>query len=153
MKMSKKAVQTDQFIGHLISAWSDFLHESLSNISPKGIVRFRSCNKAVAYVFSQKTEPSSATRTGQYLLDWYSTSVLLSQSIEEWCLRWDMVRAQVQCRSLRWGAWASDRASGGDMCRPDLPDRSWIEEGRHRGPRRSKASPSRPCHRRRYRPR
>ena len=38
-------------------------------ISPKGIVWFRSCNKAVAYVFLHKAEPSSATGTGQDLLD------------------------------------------------------------------------------------
>ena len=38
-------------------------------ISPKGIVQFWSCNKAVANVFPHKAEPSSATRTGQYLLD------------------------------------------------------------------------------------
>ena len=37
-------------------------------INPKGIVRFRSCNKAVANVFP-KAEPCSAIRTGQYFLD------------------------------------------------------------------------------------
>jgi len=37
--------------------------------SPKGIVRFWSCNKAVTNVFPHKAEPSSAFRTGQYLLD------------------------------------------------------------------------------------
>jgi len=37
-------------------------------IVPKGIVRFRSCNKAVANVFPHKAEPSCATRTGQCLL-------------------------------------------------------------------------------------
>jgi len=40
-----------------------------STISPKGIVQFWSCNKASANVFPHKTEPSSATRTGQYILD------------------------------------------------------------------------------------
>jgi len=39
-------------------------------ISPNGIVQFYSCNKAVVNVFSHKVEPSSATRTGQYLLGW-----------------------------------------------------------------------------------
>jgi len=38
-------------------------------ISPKGIVHFWSCNKAVAYVFPHKAEPSSAIRTVQDLLD------------------------------------------------------------------------------------
>jgi len=38
-------------------------------ISPKGIVLLWSCNKAVAYVFPYKAEPSSATRMGQNLLD------------------------------------------------------------------------------------
>jgi len=38
-------------------------------ISSKGIVQFRLGKKAVANVFPHKTEPSSATRTGQYLLD------------------------------------------------------------------------------------
>jgi len=41
----------------------------VSTISPKAIVRFWSCNKAVANVFLHKAEPSSATGTGQYLLD------------------------------------------------------------------------------------
>jgi len=40
-----------------------------STIRPKGIVQFWSCNKAVAYVLPHKTEPTSATRTGQYLFD------------------------------------------------------------------------------------
>jgi len=44
------------------------LHK-MCTISPKGIVRFRSRNKAVAYVFLHKAEPSSATGTAQYLLD------------------------------------------------------------------------------------
>jgi len=42
---------------------------ALCTISPKGILQFWSCNKAVANVFPHKAEPSSATRTGQYLLD------------------------------------------------------------------------------------
>jgi len=37
-------------------------------IVPKGIVRFRSCYKAVVNVFPHEAEPSCATRTGQYLL-------------------------------------------------------------------------------------
>jgi len=39
-----------------------------SAIVPKGIVRFRSCNKAVVKVFPHKAEPFCATRTGQYFL-------------------------------------------------------------------------------------
>jgi len=58
-----------QYIGHRLVAqpeldntfWTD------STIVPKGIVRFRSCNKAVVNVFPHKAEPSCATRTGQYL--------------------------------------------------------------------------------------
>jgi len=45
------------------------LTSTISAISPKGIVQFWSCNKAVANVFPHKAEPSSATKTGQYLLD------------------------------------------------------------------------------------
>jgi len=45
--------------------------------SPKGMVRFWTCYKAVANVFPNKAEPSCTTRTGQYLLDcWYLTSLL-----------------------------------------------------------------------------
>jgi len=43
--------------------------EKKYTISTKGIVQFWSCNKAVANVFPHKAEPSSATRTGQYLSD------------------------------------------------------------------------------------
>jgi len=39
-----------------------------STIVPKGIVRFRSCNKAAVNVFPHRAEPSCATRTGHYLL-------------------------------------------------------------------------------------
>jgi len=42
---------------------------SIVTISPKGIVRFWSCNKAVVNVFPHKAEPSNMTRTGKYLLD------------------------------------------------------------------------------------
>ena len=35
----------------------------------KRYVQFWSCNKAVAYVFPHRVEPSSAIRTGQYLLN------------------------------------------------------------------------------------
>ena len=38
-------------------------------ISPKGSVQLWSCDKVVAYVFPHEAEPSSAIRTGQYLLD------------------------------------------------------------------------------------
>jgi len=38
-------------------------------VSPKGSVQFWSCDKVVAYVFPHKAEPSSAIRTGQYILD------------------------------------------------------------------------------------
>ena len=44
-------------------------HYKLGASSPKGIVQFWSCNKAVTNVFPHKAEPSSATRTGQYILD------------------------------------------------------------------------------------
>jgi len=44
------------------------IHEQILS-NPKGIVRFWSRNKAVAYVFSHQAEPSSATRTGQCVLD------------------------------------------------------------------------------------
>jgi len=40
-----------------------------STISPKGIVQFWSCHKAVANVFPLKAEPSSATRTGRGAFD------------------------------------------------------------------------------------
>jgi len=50
----------------------DFIYDTWitgkCTIAPKGIVRFRSCNKAVVNVFPHKAEPSCATRTGQYLL-------------------------------------------------------------------------------------
>jgi len=47
-------------------------------IVPKGIVRFRSCIKAVVNIFPHKAEPSCATRTGQYLLErWYDERVRL----------------------------------------------------------------------------
>jgi len=36
---------------------------STSTISPKGIVRLWSCNKAVAYAFPRKAETSNARRT------------------------------------------------------------------------------------------
>jgi len=55
---------------------------SCCTISPKGIVQLWSWNKAVANVFPHKAEPSSATRTGQHLLDcWYIGSLTrLSES-------------------------------------------------------------------------
>jgi len=40
--------------------------------SPKGIVQFWSCNKAVASAFPHKAEPSSAT--GQYIVQFWSRS-------------------------------------------------------------------------------
>jgi len=49
---------------------SEELAVSRRAISPKGIVQFWSCNKAVANVFPHKAEPSSVIRTGQYLLDY-----------------------------------------------------------------------------------
>ena len=55
----------------------------LRTISPKGIVQFWSCNKAVANVFPHKAEPSSATRTGQYLLDCYYLVALSSLLADE----------------------------------------------------------------------
>jgi len=53
----------------VITLWEMVL--AVGTISPKGFVQFYSCNKAVAYVFPHEAEPSSATRTGQYLLDCY----------------------------------------------------------------------------------
>jgi len=60
-----------KYIGHILVARPkpDNTFWTVSTISPKGIFRFWSCNKAVAIVFPHKAEPSSAARTGQYFLD------------------------------------------------------------------------------------
>jgi len=45
----------------------------IRTIRPKNTVQFWSCNKTVANVFPHRVEPSSVTKTGQYLLDcWYN---------------------------------------------------------------------------------
>jgi len=39
----------------------------MCTIRPRGIVQYWSCDKAVVNVIPQTAQPSSATRTGQYL--------------------------------------------------------------------------------------
>jgi len=45
-------------------------------------VRFSSCNKAVVNVFPHKAEPYYATRTGQYLSDYYLTTLEQNKSLK-----------------------------------------------------------------------
>jgi len=59
------------FFPRFITLWQLSSQVRYCTISPEGIVQFLLCNKAVVNVFPQKAEPSYATRTGQYLLDWW----------------------------------------------------------------------------------
>ena len=71
--LSQRYVSKARLCASLLSAFAlrmipIFSAAGYGTIVPKGIVRFRSCNKAVVNVFPHKAEPSCATRTGQYLL-------------------------------------------------------------------------------------